>query len=98
MNAYPGGNGKPRKSPKYISAVIDAKSYIVKAYHKRLRKLDKYLQNGVIDEARYKQLRNEFADHADVLLRTEVKTQEDYSFIRLMAVFDTADAIEFKLD
>lgn len=98
MGAYPEHNGHRRKPPRYMFAVVEAKGYILKAYEKRLRKLNKYLKNGVIDENKFKQLRNEFADNADELLRTEIKDQKDYSFIRLMAVFDTAEAIEFKLD
>ena len=98
MGAYPDNNGHRRKPPRYMFAVIEAKGYILKAYEKRLRKLNKYLKTGVIDEDRYKQLRNEFAGNTDELLRTEIKTQKDYSFIRLMAVFDTAEAIEFRLD
>lgn len=97
MGVNPGHNGHPRKPPRYIHAVVEAKGYILKAYEKRLRKLNKYLKNGVIDESKYRQLRNEFADNTDELLRTEIRDQKDYSFIRLMAVFDTADAIEFKL-
>lgn len=98
MNAYPENNGQPKKPPKYIHAIVEAKGYILRAYEKRLRKLDKYLRNGVIDEVRYKQLRNEFAHNADELLRFEVTDQQDYSYIRLMAIFVTAEAIEFKLD
>ena len=98
MGSYPEQNGRPKKPPRYMFAVVEAKGYILKAYEKRLRKLNKYLKNGIIDENRYKQLRNEFAGNTDELLRTEIKDQKDYSFIRLMAVFDTAEAIEFKLD
>lgn len=97
MNAYAEGDDRPRKPPKNIHAVVEAKGFIVKAYEKRLRKLDKYLKTGIINEEEYIQFRNEFADNADALLRTEVKDQKDYSFIRLMAVFDIAEAIEFKL-
>ena len=98
MHPYPEHNGHSNKPPKYIHAIVEAKGYILRAYEKRLRKLDKYLKNGVIDEVRYKELRNGFAIHADALLRTEVKDQKDYSHIRMMAVFDTAEAMEFKLD
>ena len=97
MGVNPDHNGHRRKPPRYMHAVVEAKGYILKAYEKRLRKLNKYLKSGVIDESRYRQLRNEFADTTDELLRTEIKNQKDYSFIRLMAVFDTADASEFKL-
>jgi hypothetical protein len=97
MDTSPEHNGRQEKPPPYIHAVIEAKGYIVRAYEKRLRKLNKYLKSGVIDEERYCQLRNEFAGNADELLRTEIKTQQDYSNIRLMAVFFTAEAHEFKL-
>jgi len=97
MNTNPEHNGHSEKPPPYIHAVIEAKGYIVRAYEKRLRKLNKYLKSGVIDEAQYCQLRNEFAHNADELLRTEIKSQQDYSNIRLMAVFFTAEAHEFKL-
>jgi hypothetical protein len=97
MSAHPDDNGPPKKPPKNIHAIVEAKGFILRAYEKRLRKLDRYLKTGVIDEERYTALRNEFADNADALLRTEVKDQKDYSFIRLMAVFDIAEAIEFKL-
>jgi hypothetical protein len=98
MNAYPESNDQPQQTFKHIHAVIEAKSFIIKAYEKRVRKLDRYLKNGIINEDQYKQLRNEFAGNADVLLRAEIKDQNDYSYIRLMAVFDVAEAIEFKLD
>jgi hypothetical protein len=97
MSAYPGNNGRRRKRPNYLHAVVEAKGYIVRAYEKRLRKLDKYLKEGVIDEQQYLQLRTEFARKADKLLCYEIKDQQDYSHIRLMAVFDTAEAHEFKL-
>ena len=97
MNTSPEHNGRQEKPPHYIHAVVEAKGFIIRAYEKRLRKLNKYLKNGVIDEERYRELRNEFAGNADELLRTEIKTQQDYSNIRLMAVFFTAEAHEFKL-
>lgn len=97
MNTDHEHNGRQEKPPQYIHAVVEAKGYIVRAYEKRLRKLNKYLKSGIIDEERYCQLRNEFADNADELLRTEIKSQQDYSNIRLMAVFFTAEAHEFKL-
>ena len=97
MDANPQNNGLHRKRPNYLHAVVEAKGYIIKAYEKRIRKLDKYLKDGVIDEQQYLQLRTEFARKADILLRCEVRSQEDYSHIRLMAVFDTAEAHEFKL-
>ena len=97
MDANMGNNGRHRKRPNYLHAVVEAKGYIIKAYEKRIRKLDKYLKDGVIDEQQYLQLRTEFARRADTLLRCEIKSQEDYSHIRLMAVFDTAEAHEFKL-
>ena len=97
MNAYPENNGRPRKTPSYIHAVVEAKGYILRAYELRLRKLNKYLKNGIIDEDQFQQLRNEFAGNADELLRSEINNQIDYSNIRLMAVFDTAEAHEFKL-
>lgn len=98
MDAYMGNNGRHRKRRQnYLHAIVEAKGYIIKAYEKRLRKLDKYLKAGVIDETQYLQLRTEFARKADTLLRCEIKSLEDYSHIRLMAVFDTADAHEFKL-
>lgn len=97
MSAHPGNTGRRRKRPNYMHAVLEAKGYIVKAYEKRVRKLDKYLKDGIISEEQYVQLRAEFARNADKLLRYEVKDQQDYSHIRLMAVFDTAEAHEFKL-
>ena len=97
MNTNPDHNGREEKPPPYIHAVVEAKGYIVRAYEKRLRKLNKYLKSGLIDEERYHQLRHEFALNADELLRTEIKTQQDYSNIRLMAVFFTAEAQDFKL-
>jgi hypothetical protein len=97
MDAYMGNNGRHRKRQNYLHAIVEAKGYIIRAYEKRLRKLDKYLKNGIIDEERYLQLRTEFARKADTLLRSEIKNLEDYSHIRLMAVFDTAEAHEFKL-
>src|SRR5581483_2473342 len=97
MNADAEGNGQSKKPSKNIHAVVEAKGFIVKAYEKRMRKLNKYLKTGIINEEEYIRFRNEFADNADALLRTEVKDQKDYSFIRLMAVFDIAEAIEFKL-
>jgi hypothetical protein len=97
MSAYPDNNDQPKKPPPHIHAVVEAKGFIVRAYEKRLRKLDKYLKTGVIDETTYTELRNEFAGNADALLRTEIKDQKDYSFIRLMAVFDIAEAIEFSI-
>lgn len=93
----PGKNGRHRKRPNYLHAVVEAKGYIIRAYEKRLRKLDKYLKDGVIDEEQYLRLRTEFARKADTLLRCEIRNQEDYSHIRLMAVFDTAEAHEFRL-
>lgn len=97
MDAYPENNGRHRKRPNYLHAVIEAKGYIIKAYEKRVRKLDKYLKDGVIDEQQYLQLRTEFARNTDTLLRCEIRSKEDYAHIRLMAVFDTAEAHEFKL-
>ncbi|WP_207513142.1 hypothetical protein [Longitalea luteola] len=97
MDAYPDNNGRPAKHPIFIHAVIEAKGFIIKAYEKRMRKLDKYLKEGLITEEQYKALRHEFATNADKLLRFEVKTKQDYSDIRLKAVFDTADAHEFRL-
>ena len=97
MDNSPEHNDRQEKPPHYIHAVVEAKGYIVRAYEKRLRKLNKYLKSGVIDEERYRQLRHEFACNADELLRTEIKTQQDYANIRLMAVFFTAEATEFKL-
>lgn len=97
MGASPDNNGRPAKRPIFIHAVVEAKSYIIKAYEKRLRKLDKYLKEGVINEEQYLALRNEFAGNADKLLRTEVNTEQEYSNIRLKAVFDTAEAHEFRL-
>lgn len=97
MDAYMGNNGRHRKRQNYLHAIVEAKGYIIRAYEKRLRKLDKYLKAGVIDDAQYLQLRTEFARNADTLLRCEIKSLEDYSHIRLMAVFDTAEAHEFKL-
>jgi hypothetical protein len=47
-----------------LHAIVEAKGYIIRAYEKRLRKLDKYLKAGVIDEAQYLQLRTEFARKA----------------------------------
>jgi hypothetical protein len=97
MNAYMRNNGRHRRRQNYLHAVVEAKGYILRAYEKRLRKLDKYLKNGIIDKEQYLQLRTEFAGKADALLRCEIKSLEDYSHIRLMAVFDTAEAHEFKL-
>lgn len=97
MDAYMGNNGRRKRRQNYLHAIVEAKGYILRAYEKRLRKLDKYLKAGVIDEERYLQLRTEFARKADTLLRSEIKTIEDYSHLRLMAVFDTAEAYEFKL-
>lgn len=97
MDASGDNNGRPAKLPIFIHAVIEAKSYIIKAYEKRLRKLDKYLKDGVIDKEQYLALRNEFAGNADKLLRMEITTQQEFSDIRLKAVFDTAEAHEFRL-
>jgi hypothetical protein len=97
MSTHPENNGRQEKPHHHIHAVVEAKGYIVRAYEKRLRKLNKYLKSGVIDEERYSELRKEFAGNADELLRTEIKSQQDYSNIRLMAVFFTAEAQEFKL-
>lgn len=97
MDTYPENNGQPKKLPNYMHAVVEAKGYIIKAYELRLRKLDKYLKNGLINQDQYRELRNEFAKNADELLRTEIKDQNDYSNIRVKAVFDTADAHEFKI-
>ena len=97
MSSFPGHNGQSRKRSDYLHAVVEAKGYIIKAYERRLRKLDKYLKEGVITEEKYLQLRSKFSRKADKLLSYEVKDKEDYSYIRMMSVFDTADAHEFKL-
>ncbi len=97
MGASSNNNGRPAKQPIFIHAVIEAKSYIIKAYEKRMRKLDKYLKEGVITEEQYLAYRQEFATKTDALLRTEVTSPQEYSNIRLKAVFDTAEAHEFRL-
>jgi hypothetical protein len=97
MDAYRENNRLPKKLPHYMHAVVEAKGYILKAYQLRIRKLEKYLKKGIIDDEQFLELRNVFAGNADELLRAEIKDQTDYSNIRLKAVFDTAEAHEFKL-